>query len=209
MADAATKYVGLNDIETHDQDEMIGFDPSADLYRTKPITPGVYTGRVKFASDNPEERWQESLYSEKYPDREGKPYYRTTLIAQITDDGPFQNRVVRTGFFSTGIFREGTSEVASFLKTAGEDLTGIKRQGELIELLENTLAGEPILRFGVDWEWNYQDPTGEYVRLRGARKYAKQTDSGELNPVMVVDTIDGENQQVVARPFITRFMPAR
>lgn len=201
------KFVSLTDIAGEDV-EMEGFDPNANAYAgPPPVKPGNYVASLSFASNNPEEHWEAKPYNaDKYPERAGTNYYNTRLVATILD-GEYEGRkVFSDNFMGTGIFgNKGTSNVASLLRELGYDLSNVRKQTQLMELLEQALAGEPTIGIFVDAEWRGSaenlDENGYRKSVRGVRNFPKGPD-GE--PLMAwEDDVTGET--IAARPFIAGY----
>jgi hypothetical protein len=193
------QFVNINDIEG--ETDMEGFDPSANAYAPPPpIEKGDYVGTLTFASDNPEERWEKKFYGDKYPEKQARKefYFVTRLVGTITE-GNYEGRKVFDDFMSTGIFNNPTSSVASLLKELGYDLDNVRKQTELCQLLEQALAGEPLMSFHVDWKWR-GSAEGGYKRINGQKKIYE---AAGKETHLVEDDATGE--AIPARAVITRY----
>jgi hypothetical protein len=203
MSNEATgrQFVNINDIEG--ETDMEGFDPSANAYAPPPpVEVGEYTGTLTFANNNPEERWEKRFYkAEKYPEKAAREeyYFVTRLMGTITTEGTYEGRRVFDDFMSTGIFNNPTSSVASLLKELGYDLDNVRKQTELCQLLEQALAGEPQVKFYVNWEWK-GSAEGGYQRIRGQKKIFE---AAGKDTHIVEDPDTGE--AIPARAIITRY----
>lgn len=205
MADQATerRFVTINEIEGTDAD-MEGFDAAADAYAPPPpVKYGQYVGSIAFSETDPEKRWEEKTYNkDKYPEKEDQVYYVTRLVGTI-GEGPYTDRRVYDSFMSTGLFNQGTSSVASLLKALGFDLSDVRKQTELMKLLEGALASDPTCGFTVDWEWR-GSAEGGYKRIRGHRNFPAGPDGEPTH--LLEDEATGET--IPARAVITRYSRA-
>ncbi len=191
----ATQTIDINNLKLSDE-IMDGFDPTANQFAAPPpVKASLYTATLSFATDEAEKRWFPIAYNgDKYPDKAGKVYSKTRLIGRISQPGgEFDGRRVQDPFCSTGIFgQQTTSKVASLIHLfgRGDDLTNVRTDGELRELFEQCLAGEPQVRIVTSFEWQGKDTDGNYVTVRGDDCFS--TDEKGNQVLQLLDQSKGE-----------------
>lgn len=171
--------VDINNLQLAEEEMEI--DTDADPFAFPPPVPdGTHRAKLKGSG-----KWK--AYPKK-DDVTALGYLATAIEARLIDDGqPWDNNVVFDNFVSTSIMQSsGTCRVAGVLKVLGVVVPNRTSHAELARMLNDALAGEPIVQIKTQWEGycgtcsGKKDRVGNVV-LRGMGRFPLAKDS-EGNP---------------------------
>ena len=151
--------------------EEMDIDTDADPFAFPPPPPDE-TYQAKLI---PSGKW--TAYPKKDdPDTLG--YLATSIEARLIDEGqPWDNNPVFDNFVSTMIMQSsGTCRIAGILKAVGVPVPARTSHQELAQLLNDSLAAEPIVKITTQWEGYCETCPGRNNKqgatvIRGMNRY--------------------------------------
>lgn len=142
---AQPQEVDINNLQL--AEEEVDIDVDADPFAFPPPVPdGTHRAKLKGSG-----KW---IAYPKQNDATALGFLATTIEARLIADGqPWDNGVVFDNFVSTMIMpSSGTCRAAGVLKVLGVEVPARTSHAELARLLNDALAGEPIVQIKTLWE---------------------------------------------------------